>query len=193
MMQHTSKALIFFLMGLSFAVPSMAAGPSEPNGWRDIASCREISKSKARLRCFDRATRFLDETLERAAQAGQTATTVAPLASLPAGRSPPTPNNAEEFDPDASFGAENLVKKDRNRKKQLRAIATSITTSKSGKYIIVLENGQVWRQIPGDTNKLRVRRGAESGQEVVIKRRSLGAHALLLSNSKLSILVRRVK
>jgi hypothetical protein len=197
MMQHTSKALIFFLMGLSFAAPSMAAGPSEPNGWRDIASCREISKSKARLRCFDRATRFLDETLERAAQATQTESQggkdTTSVAALPVGVNPTASYDAEEVDPDASFGAENLVKKDRNRKKQLRAIATSITTSKSGKYIIVLENGQVWRQISGDTNKLRVRRGAESGQEVVIKKRSLGAHALLLSNSKLSILVRRVK
>ncbi len=197
MMKHTLKALIF-LMGLSFVPPSMAAEPSESDAMHDIASCRGISKSKARLRCFDRATKFLDEVLERSAQAQQTESqggkNTTSVAALPAVTPPPAPYDAEEVDPDASFGAENLVKKDgRERKKELRGIAASITTTKSGKFIVVLENGQVWRQLQGDTNKLRVRRGAESGLDVIIKRRAMGAYALRLTNARISILVRRVK
>jgi len=196
MMKHTSKALIF-LMSLSFVTPSLAAGPSEPDGLRDIASCRGISKSKARLRCFDRATKFLDEAQGQLAQGEQAATATdapAAVAALPAGAPPSASYDAEEVDPDASFGAENLVKKDgRERKKELRGVTASITTNKSGKYFIVLENGQVWRQLQGDSNKLRVRRGAESGQGVIIKRRAMGAYALRLTNAKISILVRRVK
>ncbi len=201
MMKHTFKALIF-LMGLSIVAPSLAAGPSDPDGLRDIASCRGISKSKARLRCFDRATKFLDEAPERVTQGEQAVAAtdtpavaaVAPVAALPAGAPPPASYDAEEVDPDASFGAENLVKKDgRERKKELRAVTVSITTNKIGKYTVVLDNGQVWRQLQGDSNKLRVRRGAESGQGVIIKRRAMGAYALRLTNAKTSILVRRVK
>jgi hypothetical protein len=198
MMKHISKALIF-LMGLSFMTPSIAAGPSEPDGLRDIASCRGISKSKARLRCFDRATKFLDEAPERVAQVQRTESeggkgTISVVAALPAEAPPPASYDAEEVDPDASFGAENLVKKDgRERKKELRAVTVSITTNKIGKYTVVLDNGQVWRQLQGDSNKLRVRRGAESGQGVIIKRRAMGAYALRLTNAKTSILVRRVK
>ncbi len=197
MMKHTFKALIF-LMSLSFVAPSMAAGPSESDALHDIASCRGISKSKARLRCFDRATKFMDKALERTAEAKQTESqggkVTTSVAALPAETGPPASYDAEAVDPDASFGAENLVKKDgRERKKELRGITASITTSKSGKYFIVLENGQVWRQLQADTNKLRIRRGADSGLDVIIKRRAMGAYALRLTNARVSILVRRIK
>jgi hypothetical protein len=139
----------------------------------------------------------LDETLERAAQATQTESQggkdTTSVAALPAGVRPTASYDAEEIDPDASFGAENLVKDERERQKELRGVTASITTNKIGKYIIVLDNGQVWRQLQGDSNKLRVRRGAEAGQGVIIKRRAMGAYALRLANAKTSILVRRVR
>ncbi len=182
--------------------PSIAAEPADARALRDIASCRGISKAKARLRCFDRETEYLEEALEQSAQTKQTTAetgeAVTAIATREEGKRlaealPSASYDEEEGDPDASFGAEDLIKDDRERKKELRTIATSITQNKRGKYVIVLDNGQVWRQIQGDTNKLRIRRGAETGQDVIIKKRSLGAYTLRLTTAKRSILVRRIK
>ncbi|MGF1544488.1 MAG: hypothetical protein ACFB00_08330 [Parvularculaceae bacterium] len=103
----------------------------------------------------------------------------------------------DEVDPDASFGAENLAKRDDERRRELRAIVETMRRNQRGKYIVELENGQVWRQIQGDTNELYVPGGARAaeagGFEIIIKKRSLSAYALRLTTSKRSILVERIK
>ena len=204
MKKHISAALII-LIGLGFGAPSVSAEPAGSDDLRDVAACREISKAKARLRCFDRATEFLDGLSARSAEAKQTSPDKAgaeiDVASGEAERQkvdgPASAQSAsyddQDVDPAAAFGAEDLVQDEDERPKQLSAIATSITQNKRGKYIIVLENGQVWRQIQADVNKLRIRRDLGPTYEVLIKRRALGAYALRLTTAKRSILVRRIK
>lgn len=149
---------------------------------REIAACRDIEKNKARLKCFDRAAQSLSAESSS-------------LSALTTAQASTAEEDEADVDPDAAFGAEQLVERARERKvekKDLHALATSISKSRGGKYIIRLENGQVWRQIQGDTNTLRIFGDKEKSREVIIKKRLLG-YALRLTSSKRSILVRRIK
>ncbi len=183
----------------SFSVVSFAGAAQQPSadGLSDIASCRQIPKAGDRLRCFDRTTEFLENASVPVAAAEdvgpspeQTVATAAADSSLSTGA-----YGNDGVDPVAGFGAEDLAPgEDDVQLKELRVIATSITRNARGKYIIELDNGQVWRQIQAGTNTLRVRRGSEeSGHEVIIRKRALGAYTLRLTTAKRSILVRRVR
>ena len=173
---------------------ALAQSPSDDE-LRAIASCREIPKSKDRLRCFERTTEILQPYAPFAAaddDADDDGKDKKPRTAVAAA----TPNyDDDRADPVASFGAEDMVQEDDDKRlKELTAVAVSITQNKQGKYIIALDNGQVWRQLPSDSNKLRVRKDKEGdGHDVIIKKRSLGAYALRLTTAKKSILVRRIK
>lgn len=171
---------------LTLMFPTFASALQPPMGEElsQVASCREIPKAKARLKCFDRTTQFLDGP-------------IAPVEEALAGKAQLLTQNAPDGDQDriAGFGAEDLVIEDRDGPlKELRAIATSITRDARGKYSVELENGQIWRQLQGDGNTLRVRKDKSGkGHNVIIKKRSLGAYALRMTTAKRSILVRRVR
>lgn len=188
---------VMFFTGLGFANNAAAAQASVSDELRDIASCREIPKSGDRLRCFDRTTEFLEEAVTPIATADDAVAEPSDdtVTSVAAADAPEDDAYGEGVNPVASFGAEDLVPEDRDSQlKVLRAVATKVTTDKRGKFIFELDNGQVWRQLPGDTKTLRLRKDREGdGREVVIKKRSLGAYALRVMPAKRSILVRRIK
>lgn len=173
--------------GLSIFPIAQAQIIAEETTLSDIASCRQITKSNDRLRCFDRATKFLDETTMTPHQK------TADKTVLESDTANATTDLA--IDPVARFGAEDLLREDQGEQlENLRAVATTIRTNKLGKFIIELDNGQIWRQLSGDTKTLRVRRDKDgTGHDVIIKKRSLGAYTLRLTTSKKSILVRRIK
>ena len=56
---------------------------------------------------------------------------------------------------------------------------------------MTLENGQVWRQIKGDTQQVRV--DLERNQTVDIEESSLGGYKLRLNEMRRTIRVERVK
>lgn len=196
------KVILGFLaICASFGVVSFtaAAQSTGTDGMRDIASCRQIPKAGDRLRCFDRATEFLEEAVAPVAAAETGEDAAAPdtsSAAIVADASPSTDvYDGVGVDPVAGFGAEDLAP-DENavQLKELRVVATSISQNARGKYVFELENGQVWRQIQADSNTLRVRRNKEkSGHNVIIRKRALGAYSLRLTTAKRSVLVRRVR
>ncbi len=186
-------------LAASFCVVSFAGAAQSQgdDGLRDIASCRQIPKSGDRLRCFDRTTEFLETGPAAVAATEATGPSPEQPVATAAAETPPSTSgyNNDGVDPVAGFGAEDLAPGDDDvQLKELRVIATSITRNARGKYIIELDNGQVWRQIQAGTNTLRVRRGSEeSGHDVIIRKRALGAYTLRLTTAKRSILVRRVR
>ena len=101
--------------------------------------------------------------------------------------------DAEPRTGDDAFGAVNL-KKDREREqRELVSTPASLSFTKRGKYVVTLENGQVWQQIQGDTNSLYVPKARAGGIPVTIKKGSLNSHRLRLGKAKRSITVRRTK
>ncbi|NNE39763.1 MAG: hypothetical protein HKN14_02465, partial [Marinicaulis sp.] len=96
------------------------------------------------------------------------------------------------------FGRNDLKDFQKEKKKTSKVNNTlaskviEIAENKRGKYVVILENGQIWRQLSADTDKLRVPKDA-SGIGVTIKRKALGAHVLSLETGKRSIRVERIK
>ncbi len=185
-------ALATIFSALSNAAIAQAPSTDE---LREIASCREIPKAKDRLRCFERTTEILDQFAPIAAAETEPDGSAGDQPAAVASAAPATLDTSDGVDPIASFGAEDLVQEDsENQVRELRAVAVAISQNKRGKYVVQLDNGQVWRQLQGDRNTLRVRPDKEGeGHEVIIKKRSLGSYALRMTTAKRSILVRRIK
>lgn len=170
-----------------FVMTGAAARAVERDGdLQRLSSCRQISDPDHRLRCFDDASAFLDALgAEKRRDAS-----AAPInaASNPSSRD-------EDHDRAARFGSDDLARAaEEDEITELRATAVDIREDGRGKLIVELDNGQVWRQLAGDTNSLRIRRDKNGdGRDVIIKKRSLGAYALRMTTAKRSILVRRVR
>ncbi len=138
----------------------------------DLLACKSLEKDKERLKCLDAVLSSIDER------------TVLGEAS----------ESAQER-PDDEFGAVDLAKereKEKNSPKVMTASLVEIARNNRGKYVIILDNGQIWRQLRADTSRLLIPRD-KSGQEVTIKRRSLGAHTFSFTKDKRSIRVERIK
>ena len=151
----------------------------------DILECRSITEQTERLRCFD-------DTTESAAK-NIAAADVAPNDGK---QSPMQVASGEGQSKEDSFGAEDLVRerlKQEKTPKSLNAKLVGLRFTRSGRYVITLDNGQVWRQITGDSNELRLPRATGDGVPIIIKKGSLGSHLLRPASSKRSIRVERVK
>lgn len=178
------------VMGVAVASPSRAQQAVSVD---DFLVCKSIIDPGDRLRCVDRV-------FGRTGDVAQTSDNVANSAT-------PTPgiilsdqgdvqtaqrDNVGDQKPEDNFGfaAERVVKN--TRLDELSVAIDSISRTKSGKYVIILSNGQVWRQIRADTKRLLVKNDGE-GAVANIKKRSLGSHTLSLEGSNRSIKVKRVK
>lgn len=154
-----------------------------------LRGCQAISDGAARLSCFDAIT--LPNTEQELAAADTDAGTLLTDTTVAV---------ATVETRDDAFGKDDLARTKEAKKKQnkadklksLQSTAVDIATNKRGKYVIILANGQVWRQLTADSDKLRIPRDA-TGVGVTIKRKSLGAHVLVLENSKRSVRVERIK
>ncbi|MEO1252145.1 MAG: hypothetical protein AAFW81_07360 [Pseudomonadota bacterium] len=155
----------------------------------DVLECRALADAGDRLACYDDAA-------GKAAEAGALAG--AGAASSDGADSARTAVAAAPLDPVAAFGAEELAQKqeareDKEKKKSITANLVGVRFNNAGKYIITLDNGQVWRQTPGDSGELRLRGASPDGVPVTIKRAAFGSYRLSLSSSKRTIRVERLE
>jgi len=72
----------------------------------------------------------------------------------------------------------------------ITAKVTDFSYTPFGKFIIFLDNGQVWRQVEGDSDKAEFER---SGNTVTIERAVLGSYSLMINSSSKTYKVKRVK
>jgi len=172
-----AKTIALGLAAITVTIAMSASGGAVAQGLTPaLAACRGIVDDAGRLACFDSVASGLEADATVAASA---------VAQAPA-------LSAQDL-----FGSEDLAstkerKKRENRKAVLSAGVIDIARNKRGKYVVILDNGQVWRQINADTDKLRVPKNA-TGLGVEIKRKALGAHLLKLDNGNRSIRVERIK
>lgn len=148
-----------------------------------VMECREISNDSDRLACFD--------ALASGLSVGDV---ISDVSHQIAEAAPPQP----VLTPEERFGAEDLPqteeeKREEDKLKSLAASVVDIGRNGRGKYVIVLANGQVWRQLSADTGKLRIPRAGAEGLNAEIKRRMLGAHSLYLNGENRGIRVERIK
>ncbi|EKE75860.1 hypothetical protein [Gallaecimonas xiamenensis] len=139
-----------------------------------LAQCAQLSDNGLRLACFD--------ALAKQAKADPAmAATPASNESL---RRPAVVAKTE--DKAASFGMEQKVQRE-TQLEQLTAIVTKVDKNPYGKLVIVLDNGQIWKQ--SDSNYLSLK----NGDKVVLDKGALGSIYLSTEGSNRNIRVSRSK
>lgn len=165
-----------------------------------VERCRAAASDEARIACLEAALAG-DHGDEDGAEPAPPSTEPAALRpALPestdrtAAREPLNPASRTADD----LGAEQL--RSRNRTPEERAeeleAASGLRVARYGtvpfrRLQVYLENGQVWRQIQGDTQRLRV--DLDRNQTVDITESSLGGYRLRLNEMRRTIRVERVQ
>lgn len=174
--------LAFSLVLLWGGVPAFAQKlPSS------LLECRDIDDDSDRLECFDDAMAEIDETLLSGSAAPEESADQLAAAG-------PALSAEERFGrDDLPETKEKRREKEEKELKSLTAKIAEIAQNRRGKYVIILENGQVWRQLNADTNSLLIPSSDDEALSAEIKRRFLGAHVLSLVGDNRSIRVERIK
>jgi pyruvate/2-oxoglutarate dehydrogenase complex dihydrolipoamide acyltransferase (E2) component len=138
-----------------------------------IERCRDEPSDAARIACLEAA-------LEKPAAAPDAA---------------PEPAAAPETSaPPAAIGAEQVEARNRTGADLLSARGLPVaayTTVPYRRLQVDLQNGQVWRQIEGDTQRIRV--NLERNQTVDIEESGLGGYKLRLNEMSRTIRVERIR
>ncbi len=142
----------------------------------ELMVCRDLPSDEARLICYDAA---MDRDKQR--DGLRPAPSSTPQAT--------TEISQEEFFGKSGDEVQRTVEKasGTERIEKLEARVTRLQWSSSGKFVVKLDNGQVWRQI--DTGDLRL----SEGDTVVIRKAALGSFMMQKSGSKRSNRVKRVR
>jgi len=188
--------------GLIAAVALAAAAQAAPNLEFSIGLCASKPDAAVRLACFDAIAAKLQagEALPAAAvpppaPAPVAAAAPAPVAAAAPAAVPVAPPAAAPKQPEAQFGAENLQDVARQAAGQpekldeIHGTITQLAFAGNGRAIFTFDNGQVWRQIDGDTTPFR----GKQGEKATIERALFGSYSLTVDGRNQLIKVQRVR
>ena len=188
--------LSWVLTGIGICGYAVAAETLPPT----LRACMSESDSARRLACFDRESARLVETsapvARRADPPAAASASAAPVAAAAPATVAATPAPAAQSSQDKFGYRGNIARAELDKQQaqektdfqQMTAKIAELETMPHGELRITLDNGQVWQQKGGDRG-LRVR----VGDEVTIKRASLGSFLLNSSGAKGVMRVSRVQ
>jgi hypothetical protein len=180
---------------------SNALASSRDDVMEALGKCAAIADNQARLACYDAMAPHIKEVL------------ATPPESLPAGQAPTKEEQESWFGFDLSnlfgaspaqqttpqqFGSDQLpathAKEDvaAHEVESISAGVTEYAYTPFGKFIVFLDNGQVWRQQEGDSDHASFHTKAKDNK-VTISRGFLGSYNLAINGSEKIFKVDRVK
>ncbi|GAB4533747.1 MAG: hypothetical protein Kow00133_21470 [Amphiplicatus sp.] len=178
--------------GFVIAAVAVQSAPAQTkDAVAEVLACRSIEDDAQRLACLDEAAAGLAAAVSGAQASAAPAED--PAATFGFNRQEPVRTEDE-------FGAEDLpkqaaapVEKEEEGRdiRELRARVLESGANPFGKAILVLENGQVWRQLDSDNVRLRIPRGVAA--TAIIKKSALGGYRMTVEPLGRTIRVRRVK
>ena len=146
-----------------------------------VDACRGIADPAARLACFDKAAAALSAD-----------------APAPSPQSPSTPAPAREgipavAPPEQTFGAEQVrrLREAEPRVEAIRSDVSSLSLDRFGKASFVLANGQVWKQLGADGERVR-QPGKKRTLTVSVRRAALGSYMLKINETGQYVRVKRI-
>jgi hypothetical protein len=187
-MRFARRSFAGLLVAAPFLAGAVHAQSADQNAAADAAiACLDIEDTEARLACLEgaakelKATRIRSETAEESAAADGAAPVIA----------------AEDMTEEEAFGAEALAstksaKREKDKTSRLSSKVVEFRVNQLGDITAVLENGQVWRQLQGDSTVIRLP-NKDKVFTVTIKRGPLGNYMMKINELKRSIRVRRIK
>ncbi|WP_411817144.1 hypothetical protein [Hyphococcus sp. DH-69] len=154
-----------------------------------IDYCRENSDGKKeRIACLEDALRgFLGETESVAATPTQEPS------------EQPAEQLAEAPDEPTGLGAEQVIARnktiaeveEKHRESDVVATLSDFAITRSGTYVFFLDNGQIWRQKPADSNRIRLSKKRD--YTVKVSKGTLSGYRLEIEALRRSLLVERIK
>ncbi|HEY4114126.1 MAG TPA: hypothetical protein VGM17_08705 [Rhizomicrobium sp.] len=195
MNRHPLLKTIILTAGLMCCGAAMAA--SRDDVIEAMGKCAAVADDKARLACYDAlAPRVRDAMATPPTSLDHEPTKQEQeswfgfdIGSLFGGGStaPTTPEQ---------FGKERTQEADQARQHEeidgISAGVTEVAFTPFGQFILFLDNGQVWRQIPGDADRAHFKSKA-ADNEVTITRGLLGSYNITINDSAKLYKVTRVK
>ncbi|MEQ1864500.1 MAG: hypothetical protein ABL996_07580 [Micropepsaceae bacterium] len=155
-----------------------------------IAKCTEIATSAERLQCFDAAAPGVKSALAAPVQQTVAQTDQAPAEEEEGGVLSwfglSRPNTKPE-----DFGKPR-VRTEPKEITELSAGVIEFAKNAFGRSIFILDNGQVWKQVDGDTTEVRDPSGSEQ-MKVTIETGLMGSYSLRVEGRRGIVKVRRVK
>lgn len=168
---------------------------------KGLQQCATITDDKARLACYDALVRPAQIALARPPEPQEVTHTPTKeeqeswfgfdISSL-FGASPSQQTTPQQF------GSENLPatkQKEEQAKVEVDSISATVAEyafNPFGKFIVVLDNGQVWRQQEGDADHARFHK-VPKDNKVTISRGFIGSYNLTINDSDKVYKVERVK
>jgi hypothetical protein len=174
-----------------------ASAASRDDVLEALGRCAAIAENNARLACYDAVAPRVKDAL------------ATPPASL---AHEPTKEEQESWfgfdigslfgggsnEPTApeQFGKERTVEAQATREREeidsISAGLTEVVFTPVGQFIVFLDNGQVWRQLQGDSDRAHFRSNTKENK-VTISRGALGSYNLAINGSDRIFKVTRVK
>jgi len=158
------------------SIVKIAGGAELPT---ELLDCRPLASAVERLDCYDQLVDAHATAPSQAAErrAAENPVPVAPTAAAATAASEPVLSSRPELSQEDLFGqGETEMRKsvqeatDTKEIDRIEAIIVEVHKSASGKAVITLDNGQVWRQSDGSRTHLSV------NDKVTIRRRSFGSY-----------------
>ncbi len=167
-----------------------------------ITKCSAIADDKARLGCFDAAAPHVREVLN----------VPPPVLSAPPtkeeekswfgfnldglfGSAPAVQTTPQQFGAETTPQVQQKVEQSRAEETEVDSISAGVTEysyTLDKKFIVFLDNGQVWRQTPGDVSEAHFHRVA-ADNKVTIERGIIGSYNLSINDGNQTFKVTRVK
>jgi hypothetical protein len=180
-----------------------SAGPRE-DALQAVAKCAGLADDHARLACYDAAAPKVKDALSAPSepQVAQTPKEQESWFGLPnifGGNGRPPQTTPQQF------GNESLPKPPPPPPKpgeppppppppeidSISAAVSDYAFHLDGRFTVFLDNGQIWQQLPGDTDKARFKKNGPN--KVVISRGFLGSYNLVLNDEGSGFKVKRIK
>ena len=158
-----------------------------------VDDCRETSSDADRITCLEAALLGRETLIDTSTRTQVDPPSLEVDAGPAADAVEPVPNAAP-----VGIGADQVIANTQTREVALENLeeardlrVASYDQVPYERLVVTLENGQVWRQIKGDTQRIRV--DLKRNQTVDITESSLGGYKLRLNEMRRTVRVERVK
>jgi hypothetical protein len=177
-MRHPIPALALAAM----LAPTLAHADAAHDALIEFAKCANIADATARLKCFDAAVPAARNALGSAAEkAKEQASSVEQFGFA----RPPKPVLKPE-----DFGKPPMPPEEPKEITEITSTALEFAKTPYGRMLLVLDNGQVWRQLDADSTEVR---DVARGTKITIERGFLGSYNLTIEGRNGLIKVTRLK
>ena len=189
------------LAAMAVLLAATAATPAAAQTAADLMNCITIARDADRLACYDAAVATVSPQAkalseQRAKETARIAAEEAAAAEAAAKAKAEADAAARAAQAKADFGAEGVTSKkvsertrpDPDEITKLDATLTEILTNREGKYVFLLDNGQLWRQVSTEAG-LNIR----PGDAVVLEKSTMGGYKLNFVRLKRWLLVKRLR